>query len=110
VSVRDPDAPGGDCVHWGIIDIPSTLTGLEEGIGFSSALPAGAWETLNYKGSPGYTGPCPPAAHDPHHYHFRLYALPKAMGARPKTPLTDIDDDLEAMALGVAELVGTFDR
>ena len=100
----DPDAPGGDFVHWVILGIPATTTSFPEG-----SAPAGAQEGKNDFGRTGYGGPCPPKG-KPHRYYFKLYALdtkPQLKGAVTKQQL------LEAMRGHIVEesqLMGTYQR
>ena len=63
-----------DFLHSAIYDIPADVTSLPEGLAAKYALstPAGAKQSLSYKGTPGYAGPCPKEAHE---YEFVLYAL-----------------------------------
>jgi Raf kinase inhibitor-like YbhB/YbcL family protein len=68
VVVDDPDAPGGDYVHWVVEGMLGTVDGFEEG-----APPPTAIE-LRGSGGPGWTAPCPPSG--THHYRFTVYALP----------------------------------
>jgi Raf kinase inhibitor-like YbhB/YbcL family protein len=65
LTVVDPDAPGGDFVHWRIPRLAGSLRGL------AAASHLGA---RNSAGTDGWTGPCPPAG-PAHHYHFELRAL-----------------------------------
>lgn len=67
LRVHDPDAPGGDFLHWTVTDIPATTTGIAEG-----AKPPGL-EGKNGFGKPGYGGPCPPKG-EMHGYIFTLTA------------------------------------
>jgi phosphatidylethanolamine-binding protein (PEBP) family uncharacterized protein len=53
--MRDPDAPGGNFIHWRLSGIPATEHELPEGAGGS-----------------GYQGPCPPRGEKPHHYVITL--------------------------------------
>ena len=61
-------------LHSAIYDIPADVTSLPEGLSAKHELskPAGAKQSLSYKGTPGYAGPCPQTAHE---YEFVLYAL-----------------------------------
>jgi Raf kinase inhibitor-like YbhB/YbcL family protein len=72
VVVDDPDAPGGDFVHWIVVDLPPTTAGV---IG---DLPAGARQIKNSGGDAGWTPPCPPSG--THHYRFTVYALDTPIG------------------------------
>jgi Raf kinase inhibitor-like YbhB/YbcL family protein len=67
VVVSDPDAPGGDFLHWLVIGLPPT----------SGSIPsrsAGVTELDNTGGTRGWTAPCPPTG-STHHYRFTVYAL-----------------------------------
>lgn len=63
-----------DFLHSAIYDIPADVTSLAEGLAAKHELsnPAGAKQSLSYKGTPGYAGPCPQEAHE---YEFVIYAL-----------------------------------
>lgn len=67
--IRDPDAPGGNFIHWSVVGIPPTADGLASG-----ALPRGAIAGNNSFGSVGYRGPCPPPGEE-HHYQITVSAL-----------------------------------
>jgi Raf kinase inhibitor-like YbhB/YbcL family protein len=66
--MRDPDAPGGNFIHWQLTDIPPTTRALAAG-----QTPAGARPARNSFGSVGYRGPCPPPGRA-HHYVITLNA------------------------------------
>ncbi len=66
--MRDPDAPGGNFIHWQLTGVaPSTRT-LAAG-----QTPPGARPGPNSFGSLGYRGPCPPPGRA-HHYVITLTA------------------------------------
>jgi Raf kinase inhibitor-like YbhB/YbcL family protein len=67
VVVDDPDAPGGDFLHWLVIGLPPTAGSVP------SRVP-GVSELDNTGGTRGWTPPCPPAG-SIHHYQFSVYAL-----------------------------------
>ena len=68
--VEDPDAPGGNFVHW-------TVYGIDPA---AHEVTGNVLEGENSAGKKGYTGPCPPEGDDPHRYVFALYALDEAIG------------------------------
>ena len=68
--MRDPDAPGGNFIHWSLSNIPPSLTGLAAG-----HVPAGVTQSQNGFGTAGYRGPCPPRGAGAHHYVITLSAL-----------------------------------
>jgi Raf kinase inhibitor-like YbhB/YbcL family protein len=103
--VTDPDAPGGEFVHW-IVYLARRGGRFEEG-----ALTRGAREGTNSFGQTGYGGPCPPEGDPPHHYRFTVYALPKGFShpagdADPSDAVADIRS--AAVAFGV--LSATYGR
>ncbi len=72
--VEDPDAPGGDFVHWIIYNIPASVKELHEDVTPSRNIPDEVMLGTNGFGRIGYGGPCPPPG-KAHRYFFRLYAL-----------------------------------
>lgn len=89
ISMIDSDA--GGFVHWLVAELPPELRSVGEG-----ALPEGVVERPNSRGTPGWTGPCPPKG-PAHHYVFTLYALPADCNA------TDV-----ASVEACASATGTF--
>ena len=71
VVMRDPDAPGGNFIHWAVANLSATHGSLALAAG---ATPPGAVHGKNSFGSIGYRGPCPPSG-PPHHYVITVYAL-----------------------------------
>lgn len=68
----DPDAPGGDFVHWLVYNIPANITRLDENITTLNLMESMAMGTNDFRRI-GYGGPCPPSG--THRYFIRLYAL-----------------------------------
>lgn len=68
----DPDAPGGDWIHWIVINIPPNVTEIPQG----GPLPEGCEQIKNDFGREFYGGPCPPSG--VHRYYFSMYALSEA--------------------------------
>lgn len=103
VVMRDPDAPGGNFIHWGIAHLMPT--------GGLLSLPAGGRVPgtvlgKNSFGSLGYRGPCPPAG-PAHHYVITAYALAQPSGL--KSGFTG--DDVSALpVLGQGTLTGLYAR
>ena len=62
-------------VHWMMINIPATVTSLDENISNSSSVPKGAKELVNSFGKSGYGGPQPPAGSGKHQYVATIYAM-----------------------------------
>ncbi len=98
--MRDPDAPGGDFVHWALAGIAPSTGGLPAG-----GVPGMVIPGRNSFGTLGYRGPCPPAG-PAHHYVLTLSALPTSSGLRPGFSA----DQLRTSALAIATLIGTYGR
>jgi Raf kinase inhibitor-like YbhB/YbcL family protein len=102
--IDDPDAPGGTFHHWGVYDIPASTRGIAEGEHIGS-------EVRNDKGTPGYTGPCPPPGNGLHHYHFKLFALgTDKLGLKTDAKIVDVENAAAPKALAKGELIGTYER
>jgi hypothetical protein len=109
----DPDAPRPEpWVHWVIYKIPSTASGLPEGVATSEKppAPAGAAQGRNTFGKIGYGGPAPPKGHGVHHYHFRLYALDQPLDVRPGLEKNALLATMKGQVIGEAEIMGTYER
>ena len=103
ITVTDPEAKG--FVHWVLAGLPATVRALGPG-----AVPEGAAEASNGKGTTGWTGPCPPPG-PPHHYVFTLYALSAATGVTGGMPAAEaIVKITSAPVLATANLVGQYQR
>jgi Raf kinase inhibitor-like YbhB/YbcL family protein len=100
--VDDPDAPGGDWVHWLVWDINPSTTEIAAG-----KVPAEATEGTTSFGQTGYGGPCPPSG-SAHHYHFKLYALDAKLNLPTRTAKADLESAINGRVISQAELVGTY--
>jgi Raf kinase inhibitor-like YbhB/YbcL family protein len=103
--VHDPDAPGGDFVHWMAVGIPAEPGALAQGATGRAPLVEGR----NDFGSIGYRGPCPPPG-KPHRYVFELVALEEAPGLAPGFSREQLDQALAGHELGRARFTSTFGR
>ena len=74
IIVDDPDAPGGNFVHWVIYNIPGNFKELHEDVTPSRNIPDDVMLGTNGFGKISYSGPCPPSG-KPHRYFFKIYAL-----------------------------------
>jgi Raf kinase inhibitor-like YbhB/YbcL family protein len=102
--IEDPDAPSGTFRHWGIYDIPASVTSLARGA--SHTLPS----VRNDFGRAGYDGPCPPPG-AAHHYHFRLAALStEALAVPAGANIAALWQAAEPYIIGETQLIGTFGR
>lgn len=97
----DPDANG--FVHWVVVGIPADAKALAD------PLPEGAAAGLNGRGTPDYTGPCPPSG--THHYRITVYALSAPLGLDSSAT----GDQVRAAAaagktLATGTLTGTYQK
>ena len=104
----DPDAPMGTFVHWVIYNLSPTTSALPEQVSPSASLGDGE-QGVNGLGSIVYTGPCPPAG-EPHHYHFRLYALDERLNLQKGATAQQLESAIQGHILASTELVGIFQR
>jgi hypothetical protein len=111
LSVIDPDAPGGDYVHWLAFNIPDSTHELAAAANKKDGLGIKASQGQNGAGGTGWTPPCPPNGEE-HHYIFRLYALDADMVMPPGTTLDrkTFEAAIEGHVLAQAELTGRYKR
>lgn len=110
IIVEDPDAPGGNFIHWIIYNIPASVKELHEDITPSRNIPDEVMLGTNSFGRIGYGGPCPPAG-KAHRYYFRLYALDTILhhlesGATEQQLLKA----MESHVFGESSLMGKYKR
>jgi hypothetical protein len=97
----DPDA--NSWVHWVVLNIPDTVTGLKERNDVSEIK---AVNGLNSWQDEGYRGPCPP--NGIHRYTFKLYALDKILDQKGAMTKPQLLNAMKDHILGTATLTGTF--
>jgi Raf kinase inhibitor-like YbhB/YbcL family protein len=115
--VHDLDAPIGngsdDILHWMLWNIPSSATGLPEGVSRGAQLPDGTRQ-ISATGT-SYRGPGASAAGPAHHYVFELYALDTmidvpAVGAQPPATRAAVVAAMAGHIRGKAVYTGLFKR
>lgn len=106
---EDPDAPAHVWTHWLIYNLPATTGELPEHVPPAEALPSGALQGVNDFNRIGYGGPCPPAG-QPHHYHFKLYALDSTLRLPPAATKLALQRALAGHVLAETQLVGLYQR
>ena len=107
--VDDPDAPKGDpanypWVHWVVSGIPSAATTIQ------AAIKEGARQGVNSFGSNGWGGPLPPVDNGRHRYFFHLYALDAPLNLPNGAARQQAMTAMVGHVLGVATLMGTYER
>lgn len=98
--VDDPDAPGGDFVHWVVYDAPVTSR-IEENAVFGK-------QGINSLGKPGYVSPCPPSG--VHRYFFKIYALDTMLNLKAGISKADLELAMAGHILDKAQLVGLYQK
>ena len=101
--VSDPDAPGGDFVHWIVWNISPTTTEIAEG-----TTPKGSVVGKNDFGKKSYDGPCPPSG--THRYIFTLYALDTVLKLDSEAQKIDVQKTIAGHNVSAASLIGTYSR
>ena len=113
LMVHDPDANtgGAGIWHWVVINIPATVSHIEQGAGTSSGatLPSGSKQIANdyagLTGSAGWGGPCPPKGQGAHRYNFTWYALKvDKLSLPPAATASQAGFIINLNALGAARL------
>lgn len=108
VIVDDPDAPGGDWVHWVIYDIPPYLEAIQAGVSDSPKLLRGGVQGKTDFGKIGYGGPCPPRG--VHRYFFKIYALDIALRLKPGITKKELLEAMQGHILAEGALMGRYGR
>ncbi|MBN2453880.1 MAG: YbhB/YbcL family Raf kinase inhibitor-like protein [Candidatus Omnitrophica bacterium] len=104
----DPDAPGGDWVHWVIFNIPATAGGLPEGVPHGEMLPDGSIQGVNDFDLLGYDGPAPPSG--VHRYIFKVFALDTILGLKPGASKAQLLKAMGGHVLAEGRIVGRFGK
>jgi Raf kinase inhibitor-like YbhB/YbcL family protein len=129
-----------DILHWMVWNIPSTATGLPQGISPANyELPDGSYQTNGFVGQPpaaaggrggaggqgaqggqaapaqppnfGYRAPCPPQnVPVAHHYAFELFALDTKLDLPATATRADIMKAMDGHVTGHASLVVPYNR
>ena len=110
--VEDPDAPRAEpFVHWVAYKIPPVADlpeDLEKDQRLSQPIPL--MQGRNDRNDIGYVGPYPPPGSGPHHYHFRVFALDRALEVDPAVDHKALRASMAGHVLDSAELVGVYER
>ncbi len=103
IVVDDPDALGGDWVHFLIWNIPETVNSINE----TDIPPSSTMGTTSF-GKSSWSGPCPP--NGTHHYNFKLYALDSQLSLDSTAVKSDLVSAIEGHVLGETSLTGLYER
>jgi Raf kinase inhibitor-like YbhB/YbcL family protein len=99
----DPAAPQKVWIHWVLYNIPTSATGIPEGV---KKLPAGTGEGLNDWQRTGYGGPMPPIGR--HRYFHKLYALDTTLEFSNAPTKAAVEYAMRGHVLAEATLIGTY--
>jgi Raf kinase inhibitor-like YbhB/YbcL family protein len=105
----DPDAPGGTWDHWILYNIPAEVTILPAGQEADSVLFGRVERGLNSWKNTAYGGPCPPPG-EPHHYHFRLFALYAPLDLPNGAAKDSVLAAMQHLVVARGEMVGLYGR
>ena len=104
----DPDAPGGDWVHWVLYDLPPEVAQLPPAVPATARIPAGGTQGKTDFGRHGYGGPCPPRG--THRYFFKLYALDTLLRLEPGATKKELLKAMQGHILAEGQLMGKYQR
>jgi Raf kinase inhibitor-like YbhB/YbcL family protein len=103
----DPDAvpiAGKVWDHWILFNMKPTNSINE------NSVPEGARQGKNGAGQNKYQGPCPPAG-NPHHYHFKLYAVETgAFLLEDGAIKAEVEAAIKDHILAESELIGLYEK
>ncbi len=103
--VTDPDAPGGNFIHWTVWGMMGRTNGLQADIP-----PLGLPQGRNSAGTSRYSAPCPPKGSSPHRYQFVIYALKEYIPLKRGAPANLVIDKVKRAAIASGMLTGTYSR
>ena len=102
IIAHDPDAPGGDFIHWVVWNIEPNVKEIPE-----NSIASPSVEGVTSFGSVGYGGPCPPSGN--HRYVFTLYALDRMLDL-DTADKTQLKTAMDGHILETAQLIGLYER
>lgn len=110
--VDDPDAPGGDFVHWLLWNVPADVTEIPEGVPQQETVPSldGASQGTNDFDELGYRGPLPPEGDGPHRYRFTLYALDGMLDLEAGAKRDSLGNAMDGRIRSTARVTGMYER
>jgi Raf kinase inhibitor-like YbhB/YbcL family protein len=108
IIVNDPDAPGGNFIHWIIFNIPDSILSLPAEVTPIKNIPEEASLGTNSFGHIGYNGPCPPSG--THRYFFRIYGLDNSLKLEAGAEENDLVQAMKNHIIAEGELMGKYKR
>jgi len=104
----DPDAPGGDWVHWLVFNLPPDTRNVAEGVGLGDLHAGGGVPGANSWGKLTYGGPCPPSGS--HRYFFKIYALSVKLDLPSGASKARFLEAIHGRVLAEGHLMGRYAR
>jgi len=108
ITCNDPDAPGGNFVHWLLYGLPANITGLPENVPARAVLDNGARQGNTDIGSAGYGGPNPPRG--VHRYICKIFALDTLLNLPPGASEQQLLQAMKGHILEEGQLIGKYGR
>jgi len=110
LSIVDPHPVANNWIHWLVVNIPPSVSAIEEGASRQS-MPSGSVELQNSYGEFGYGGPQPPKGSGVHPYVLTLYALSEErLDLDKKVSLEEFNEVVEARTLEKASITGHYSQ
>jgi Raf kinase inhibitor-like YbhB/YbcL family protein len=101
--VHDPDAPGGDFLHWTVWNLPDETTTIPENASLDNAN-----QGANDFGKTGYGAPCPPSG--THRHTFELYAFDNEPSLQNGTSRSDLQSVIDNHKVAETSLTGLVSK
>jgi Raf kinase inhibitor-like YbhB/YbcL family protein len=103
--MNDPDAPGGNWIHWVLYNIHAETIALPDVLPGQGGIAFSGDHGMNTAGNTYYEGPCPPSG--THRYFFKLYALDTVLDFPASPDAVELTAAIQGHILAQAELMGT---
>lgn len=108
ITCNDPDAPGGNFVHWLLYSLPAHITTLPENLPAKEILDNGAKQGITDFGSTGYGGPNPPSG--VHRYIFKIFALDTILNLPAGASEQQLQKAIKGHILDEGRLTGKYGK
>jgi Raf kinase inhibitor-like YbhB/YbcL family protein len=108
IIMEDPDAPGGNFVHWIVYNIPGNVTHFPEDVTPIKNIPDEVLLGTNGFGHIGYGGPCPPSG--THRYFIRIYGLNNALHLEAGAEKAELIRAMDKHIVAEGVLMGKYSR
>ncbi|MGD0152303.1 MAG: YbhB/YbcL family Raf kinase inhibitor-like protein [Thermacetogeniaceae bacterium] len=111
IIMYDTNPVARNFVHWAVINIPPTVSGIPEGTSGTSNMPEGCKELANNFGSKGYGGPEPPAGTGRHLYVVKVFTLnADVINLQGKVTYQTFMSALDGKVIGQGDISGWFGK